>query len=155
MDIKSWVSIYAAIVSTIVFLWRIYEFFDDRRGKITIKIRSVIENEFIPQTGYQGDWRGYLIATITNLSKNKRHIKKPFIEVNKKIEGKNLFSFHNLEDRTSYPTPLEPGEEFEFKMQLDGINKNFKDKGVTKIKLDVSDTHDKRYSSKWFDLTKN
>ena len=40
MEYKIWISIYAAVVSTIVFTWRLYEFYYDRIGKLNITVKS-------------------------------------------------------------------------------------------------------------------
>ncbi len=40
MDYKFWISMYAASISTIVFVWRLFEFYYDRVGKLNISIKT-------------------------------------------------------------------------------------------------------------------
>lgn len=151
MDGKLLVSIYAAVISTVVFVWRLYEFYDDKKGKIKVRLHVITQIPF-DMNNKLGTSERFLVATITNLSKYKRLIERPGLKSNIQIDGKSNFSFINFEDRTKYPFALEPGEKFEYKMLLDGIDKNFKKKGTTKLKSVVSDTHNKVYYSKWFKL---
>jgi hypothetical protein len=40
MAFKLTVSIYAAVISTVVFVWRLYEFYSDRKSRLNVRIRQ-------------------------------------------------------------------------------------------------------------------
>ena len=59
MDIKFWVSVYAATISTIVFVWRLYEFYYDRIGKLNVTI-NISSRTNVYNTGKIGNTELYL-----------------------------------------------------------------------------------------------
>jgi hypothetical protein len=149
MDLKLFLSIYAAIVSTVVFFWRLYEFYDDKKGKI--KVSLAISNELpLYRNNTLGEWATYLVATVTNVGKYKRMIERPQIKVDLKIKGKDVFSIINFDDQANFPITLEPGQKYEYKMPIATVNDSFRAVGVTKVRSIVRDTHSKSYLSKWF-----
>lgn len=151
MDIKLFISLYAALISTIVFIWRIYEFVDDKRGKLKVSLKRQSQ-AIVDQNNSIGQWQEFLVATVVNVGKYKRQIERPGVKIDAKIDGKNSFSFITFDDRTKFPLLLEPGEKFNYLMPIKGIDCEFKNKGASKIKSVVHDTHGKTYTSKWFRL---
>ncbi len=99
-----------------------------------------------------GQWEQYVVATIVNVGKYKRKIERPGVRIDSKINGKRDFSFITLDDRTVFPLFLEPGEKYEYLMPREGIDQEFKDKGASKLRSIVRDTHGKTYKSNWFKL---
>ena len=71
------VSIYAAIIATFVAVWRIIEFFYDRKGKIKIHIINV---GFPLTEYYEEDTDSKVITFITNIGSKSRHIKSPYYQ---------------------------------------------------------------------------
>ena len=109
MDYKFYISIYAAIISTVVFAWRLYEFYYDRRGKLKITNNyktqiPVYTNEIL------GDSKSFLVTTIINRGKSRRFIEEPTYKSNKKVNGKVHFNVSNLSNKEKYPIAIEPGE---------------------------------------------
>lgn len=151
MDSKLILSIYAAVISTIVFLWRLYEFFDDKKGKIRVTLN--ISNEIpVFQNNKLGDWQAFLVATVTNVGKHKRLIERPHVKIDKTIDGKDVYSVINFNDKTNFPFSLEPGQKYDYKMPMEAINNNFKNIGVKMIAAIIKDTHGKAYKSKQFNI---
>ncbi len=150
MDFKLAISIYAAVVSTIVFIWRIYEFYYDRSGKLKVTFKKITS---IPvSAGYQfGDSEMFLVTTITNVGKNRRLIESPIYKSDVKVDGKEYFNFLSFTIQTKFPHVLEPGEKLDYKIPLKSLEESFKNKNV-KIKAVIKDTIGKNYYSKWFEL---
>jgi len=150
MDYKLIVAIYAAIVSTIVFIWRLYEFYVDRKSKFNIKINRVTK---IPVSAkYKlAESQTFLTTTIINVGKPKRHIEQPNFKADKKVDGQKYFNFLSFDNVKKYPITLDSGEKFVYDVTND-VTEELKTKGVFKIKAIVTDTHGKSYESKWFKL---
>ncbi len=150
MDYKLIVSIYAAVISTIVFIWRLYEFYYDRRGKLDVKIKR---NTKIPVSANLkfGESQMYLTTTIINVGKTKRLIEQPSFISNIKVNDQKHFNFISFTNVTKYPVALDSGEKFEYEETIDVIE-NLKEKGVSKIKAVIRDTHGKNHYSKWFKI---
>ena len=142
------ISVYAAIISTTVFIWRLYEFYYDRRGKLNVK-----SNTKIPVSANHkfGESQMYLTTTIINRGKNKRLIEQPGFMSNKKLENQKHFNFLSFTNAVKYPIVLDSGEKYEYEVTYDVIEE-LKEKGVLKIKAVIRDTHGKSHYSKWFGI---
>jgi hypothetical protein len=149
MDYKFWLSIYAAVTSTIVFLWRLYEFYLDRRGKLKIS-NSYITQFPLCENKNIGKGEVFFVVTITNFSKNKRQIEIPRFKLNTKIDGKEYFNFVDFNATEKFPRTLEPGDKYSYKINSKVIKSKFKKTGVSEIKTMIIDTYGKKYYSKWF-----
>ncbi len=150
MDYKLWVSIYAGVVSTVVFIWRLYEFRYDRIGKLRVDNRIV--TKFPIYNNYSaGDSKVYLVTTITNVGKNKRLIEIPRYQSDSNIEKEKHFNFISLSEKTNFPLGLEPGEKYEYNVPIESFE-DLKSNGISKIKAIIKDTHGKFYYSKWHQL---
>ena len=150
MDFKLLVSIYAAIISTIVFIWRLYEFYYDRRGKFAINIKCNTKYEINANYKF-GDSQMYLTTTIINIGKTKRLIEQPTFIGNTKINNKEHFNFLDFKNIIKYPITLDSGEKFEHEVPYNALE-DLKEKGVSKIKAIIRDTHGKKHYSKWFEI---
>ena len=150
MDYKLIVSIYAGIISTIVFIWRLYEFYYDRRSKLDVKIR---QNTKIPVSSNLkfGESQMYLTTTIINVGKPKRLIEQPTFMSDKKVDNQKHFNFISFTNIVKYPVTLNSGEKHEYEV-TDDVIEELKTKGVSKIKAIIRDTHGKSYYSKWFEI---
>lgn len=151
MDYKFWISIYAAVISTVVFIWRLYEFYYDRIGKLSINIRLVSRTN-IYNTGDIGQTESFLIVDIVNIGKNKRFIEKPIFQSDINFEGQKYLNLCRTDIIKKFPICLEPGEKFEFDLPFDKFGQELKKARVTKIKGIIYDTHKKSYCSTWFKL---
>lgn len=152
---------YAAVISTLVFVWRIIEFFDDRRGKLKIylnekKIASPIRIEDLPDfvkkipedlPNYQLGFKRNIEINIINFSKNKRLISNfPSIEIYKsELNNKELY-FNPATMIKEYPLALEPGENFKIEIPLEDLLAE--NKGDIEIQCNIDDTYGKKYKSK-------
>ena len=154
MDYKLIVSIYAAIISTFVLIWRLYEFYYDRRGKFNVKIKRNTKYTYIGNS-QSGNSQMYLTTVITNIGKTKRLIEQPSFISNLKIDKKEHFNFLSLTNIIKYPITLDCGEKFEYEVPYEAIEKvkeKVKEKGVLKIKAIIRDTHGKNHYSSWFKI---
>jgi len=150
MDYKLIVSIYAAIISTIVLIWRLYEFYYDRRGKFTVKIKRNTKFTYIG-ISLAGDGQNYLTTVITNVGKTKRLIEQPSFIGNVKVEKKEHINFLSFTNIIKYPMTLDSGEKFEYDVPYETIDE-LKEKGITKVKAIIRDTHGKSHYSSWFKI---
>jgi hypothetical protein len=146
------IALYAAGISTLVLIWRLIEYYFEKAGRI--KVRAKQNYGFFVFGDYSLSnpiW--HITAKVTNFSKHKRLIDRPYIITDLKFDGKNQFSFIDLTDSTKYPLALKPGEMREIKFKKEDIDKEFKSKGVKKIKILIEDTLDKSYKSNWVILS--
>jgi hypothetical protein len=150
MDYKLIVSIYAAIISTFVLIWRLYEFYYDRRGKFTVKIKRNTKITYIGNSKL-GDSQMYLTTTIINVGKTKRLIEQPCFISNVKMDNGPYINFLMLTNIIKYPITLDCGEKFEYEVPYEAIEE-LKEKDVLKIKAIIRDTHGKSHYSNWFKI---
>ena len=150
MDYKFYISIYAAIISTVVFAWRLYEFYYDRRGKL--KVTNMYVTQIPVYNGTCGDSKSYLLTTIINRGKSRRLIEKPRYQSNIKINGENLYDVLDVNIKEKYPVAIEPGEKHEYKVPFESIDEYLIKQSVQKIKTLIIDTYGKTYRSNWFVL---
>lgn len=151
MDYKLLISIYAALISTVVFAWRLYEFYSDRIGKLNVSVKSIFRTPVYGNNSI-GNTEYFLIVSVVNIGKNKRFIEQPLFESNKNFEGQKYLNLVRTDVIKKYPICLEPGEKFEYDLPYSEIKENLKKAGVSKIKARVYDTHGKIYYSNWFNL---
>ena len=144
----------SAIISTFVLIWRLYEFYYDRRGKFNVKIKRNTKYTYIGNS-QSGNSQMYLTTVITNIGKTKRLIEQPSFISNLKIDKKEHFNFLSLTNIIKYPITLDCGEKFEYEVPYEAIEKvkeKVKEKGVLKIKAIIRDTHGKNHYSSWFKI---
>jgi hypothetical protein len=148
MDSTTVISIYAAVISTFVFIWQIYEFYHDRKGKIRIKVIDV----GFPLAEYydESDTSHEVISLITNVGSQTRHIKSPYFNVRPAMVLKE-HSQILLNGSYNGPIELQPGQEVTYRIPMPLLVK-YRKAGVRKIRVEVGDTHKKLYKSKWVRL---
>jgi hypothetical protein len=151
MDYKIWISIYAAVISTVVFAWRLYEFYYDRIGKLDVNIKYTFRT-IVYGNGNIGEMESFLIISVVNIGKNKRFIEQPRFQINANFEGKKYMNLARTDIIKTYPVCLEPGEKFEYDLPYKEFKDDLQRAGVRRIKARVYDTHGKVYCSKWFKL---
>lgn len=151
MDTTLIISIYAASLSTAVALWRVYEFFDDKRGKIEATLS--ISTQFITyEGGGISDGKTFYGVSIVNKGKHKRIIERPSIKLNKSNSGeKNIVAF-DMKSVENFPRPLEVGEKYEYNLQFINLKQQLLEKGASKFRFSVRDTHGRTYWSNWMKL---
>jgi hypothetical protein len=150
-DYKLWISIYAAVISTVVFAWRLYEFYYDRIGKLNVSVKTTFRTN-VYGDGNIGNTESFLVVSIVNIGKNKRFIEQPRFQSNANYEENKYLNLVRTDIIKTYPICLEPGEKFDYDLPYDKIGEDLKKAGVKKIKARVYDTHGKVYRSKWFEL---
>ena len=151
MDYKFWISIYASVISTVVFVWRLYEFYYDRIGRLNVEIKTSSKfNLSIQVENSKSEL--FLIVSIVNIGKNKRFVEHPRFQSNLNFEGKKYLNLVRKDVVQKYPICLEPGQKFEYDLPYHEIENTLKNAGVSKIKARVYDTHGKVYYSKWFKI---
>ena len=151
MDFKFWVSVYAATISTIVFIWRLYEFYYDRIGKLNISIKNSTRTN-VYANGNISRPELFLIVEIVNIGKNKRFIEQPIFVTNLKEKDKKFLNLIRTDKIQKFPICLEPGEKFEYDLPFDEMYQSLKSNKVFKLKAIIEDTHRKKYFSKWFNI---
>lgn len=148
MDIKTILTIYASVISTIVFLWRLYEFYDDKRGNFKVTLKYITEMPVF-LNNQLGDSVVYLVTVITNKGKHKRLIERPALKVDVLKDGKDIFNVIDMCSQTNFPLSIEPGEKYEYKMRLEDLKKSFNEHGISKVRAILTDTLEKQYYSEW------
>lgn len=150
IDAKLIVAIYAAIVSTVVFIWRLYEYYDEKKGKIAISLKRSSQ-ALVYANNQVGDWEQFVVATIVNRGKHKRQIERSMVKVSPLVDGQDTLSVIVF-NSPNFPLGLDPGEKFEYKIPTEALDENLKSKGVRRVKCRVDDTHGSSYYSTWFNI---
>lgn len=149
LKLEDYLGIYAAIISSILLLWELFKYFNDKRSKmfITGGIR-----DSLPIDGYGRpmEWRKFFFIEVTNRGNYPRFIHKPGFESDIK-DGNKYFSVIDMDDKKKYPYPLSPGEVYSYFFDVEGLDE-VKAKGASKIKISVNDTNGKRYYSNWINI---
>lgn len=147
-----YLSIYSSILATTVFVWRIFEFYSDRIGKFNLRAETLTVFPVYHDNRIGDEYFIQIRLTVTNVSKNARHIKQPMFEMDKGEKGKKIFSLLSFQDTQSYPKKLEPGEVFEYTVLKEDLCRNIEGKGAKKVRFIVLDTHSSKFKSKWVEL---
>jgi len=148
LNSKTIISIYAALVASIALIWNIYEAIIKNKGRLHVD--ASIKFQIIAHPLMETTTRPIINIKVTNRGQNSRYIQRPSIETNKLIDGKNGFVYVSTDDYTKFPYELNPGSQFETKIDLHNI---FNDKLSRLSKndyfhIEVADTHEKTYKSK-------
>ncbi len=151
---KNWqlvIALYAAVISTLVLIWRLIEFYFEKAGRIRVRLKYITQ---IPVSfSYElGVPVLYLSVIITNFSNHRRSIERPSFQTDIMMENKNKFSFIDFTDSTHYPISLDPGERREINYNKITIDEKFNKIGVKKIRVFIEDTLDKSYHSNWISI---
>lgn len=154
MNIELILSIYASIVSSLLLLWKIFTYFNDRKTIIKVDQKIVFRYSTTSYELIRGSEIELLVTTITNVSSHTVHIEKPRIKTNRKHGGSDTFTAYFREEMDiNYPRVLSPGERIECSMPIEGIKENIlKINKSNKIKSIVKDTRGKEFSSKWLEI---
>ncbi len=151
MKNELFLSIYASILSTIIFFWRMYEFYYEKNGNLKLKIEE--KKQALVYSNYEiSEFEIIFMVYIINRGLRSRVIDKPKIQLDQPIEGKKFLTIIDLESQITFPYQLEPGQKLEYPIPKDELRLKMKDTNVTKFKVVVSDTLDKSYCSKWIKL---
>jgi len=148
IDWKIITAVYAAIVSTFVAIWRIYEYIDDRKGRITIKLITG-SNTAITEFWDDEDKEFHITALITNVGKKSRYLKTPYFIVLPRMsipEHSELLKSQAA--KRTPPTQILPGEEIQYDIPMWLLVK-YRQMGAQKMQVQVFDTHRKLYKSEW------
>ena len=151
-NIALFLSIYSSVLATTVFIWRIFEFYIDRVGKFNIRVENVTIFPVYSNMRLGDEYSEMVKLSVTNVSKNARHVKEPSIETNKSMDGGKIFSLIIRNEIGNFPKKLEPGEQFEYSVEKNELSRHFKTKGVTRIRFVLQDTHLKIVKSKWIKI---
>lgn len=111
--------LFAAIISTVVLLWRVFEYNEQKKVRIKIELKSIINSYKLSRTSE------YMLnkdieVTITTIGNSKRFINQPYAI----LEPLTLFNagHHDLPEKTNRETDkkcLHSGETC-----IDSISKN-------------------------------
>lgn len=151
MTTSDLISYYGAVLATVVFIWQIFQYIDERKGKlsITASIRTMMPVYANRQTG---EAEPFLNAAITNREKNIRFINRPGLILDAKYENGKFLSLIDFESRINFPVELPPGKLYDHTVPLENGHTVLKKNGVRKILVLVEDTHGKKYRSNWLYL---
>ncbi|MDP2159077.1 MAG: hypothetical protein Q8K02_01230 [Flavobacterium sp.] len=156
-DVKFLLTIYAAVVSTVVLLWRIFEFRYDRR----VKIKFQLSRSKMPYSKYEefedGTFLGlnttYSVVKfrIVNLGNKERFLNDINIIYRKDDTNENSSGYIDISKFIEFPKLIKPGEEIVFKVNLNHniISTLYQPK---KIISQVYDTHSRIYESNWLEI---
>ncbi len=144
---NNFLAYYGAFVSTIVFLWKLYDEWKNRRGNL--KIETNFTTQFIVlANGTYSDEEKMLTIKITNFGRSNRHIHKPTFITNSKEKKSKYLELTDLNSKIIYPKELKSGEIHIVRFPTKSFEKE-NDK-FNKLKINVNDTFKKSYQSKWF-----
>ena len=142
------IAIYAAGISTMVLIWMLIEYYFEKAGRIKI-VAIIMPRYKVWADPTFDDPTQKLIVTITNFSKHKRLIESPNIVTDIRIKENKIFTLENIDTCNNFPMALEPGEKKDFLYSKDVFYFWYKENGVKKIQILVTDTLNKSYKSKW------
>ncbi len=159
------ISIYAAIISTLVLLWRIYEFYSGIKGKISIFINEMqvgnpISIETIPDTAkiipddltdYDYDFHDVVEIEILNNGRNKRAIEFPEVLLRQVKNNRRERYFNPSTMAKNYPFQLEPGESYKIVIPLNHL-KDWDPNYALEIRCKIIDTYKKVYKTNWIKI---
>jgi hypothetical protein len=146
------ISIYAAIVSTFVATWRVYEFVTERKGRIKVKLR-VRKQALLFTNGAMGPEHLALELTIKNMGSKTRFIELPQLQIDIKQNGKYLYMHpQDFDKETKFPLALESGGTYQYAFNYGPIAIEMNNRGLTSVRAVVEDTHEKKYSSSWINI---
>jgi hypothetical protein len=140
------ISIYAAVISTFNLVWRIFEFYFDKKPRIKITC-EFYPNFIIGPNQFTAIYQ----FTIVNISTKKRVINTIGHEYNT-IKGVNHASFSQMPKR---PVPLEFGESLKYDVDYTDFDNTIEKSKVSKIRLIVTDSIGKEYKSKWIKVERH
>jgi len=150
MDWQLVIAIYATVISTLVLIWRLVEFYLEKAGRIKVKIKLITKIAVF--NNILGDRILYYSVEVTNFSNHKRLIERPRFKTDLLFDGENIFSYIDFTDAIQYPLPFEPGEKREILYKKADIDEKFKRLQVKRIKAVIEDTLGKYYRSNWVSL---
>lgn len=99
------ISYYGAVLTTIVFIWQIFQYIDERKGKvfITASIGTMMPVYANRETG---EGEQFLNAAITNRGKNIRFINRPGLILDANYENGKFLSLIDFGSRINFPVEL-------------------------------------------------
>jgi hypothetical protein len=148
MNIENLISVYAALLSSILLIWELFKYFHDRRSKMMVKGR-LADSLPIDHMGRPMKWTKYFFIEVINRGNYPRYIYKPGLIGNKK-DNKYL-SMLDINEAKKYPYLLSPGEVYTYHFEYSELSEAL-EKGITKLRVHVTDTNGKTYRSKWINL---
>jgi hypothetical protein len=151
MELKEVMALYAAIISTAVFVWRLFEWADSKKGKLKIK-HFLSAKQLVFGDNSFGQVSSHYVFSITNHGFNKRYISGFLFEADKKLDG-DISTFTLLDILKEYNKidALEPGQNFkiEFPVLQFGILQLQQQYHIKKFRLEITDSLGKKYHSNW------
>ena len=148
------IAIYAAAISTFVFIWKLIERYNEIRGRIQIDSK-IMTQTIVNYDRTLGDSQVVLTFKIINKGHQPRYVERPGLETNRETERGKYLQPINLEDKTTYPIILNAGQVFETSVDLTDIRQTFANMDLRKakrIRAYCKDTFGKTYKSKWMSL---
>lgn len=149
MDIKDVGVIYSAVVATAALAWNIIHATNQRRGKLKVIAGYSYKMAQSPLMGRVIDLPPVIDISVTNRGSTVRHLNRPLVRFNSKVDGHDTFQFVQVAEQRSFPYPLEPGTvfkcEFELPKFVDGFGKQFN--SDARFEVVIRDTMGKEYSS--------
>jgi hypothetical protein len=142
------IALYAAVLSTMVLIWRLIEYYFEKAGRVKvvafIRKMALLNKEHLQVSSYIN-----IEIALTNFSKHNRLIEKPIIITDKTTDEQNKYSNLGFPKEIIFPLKLEPGEKHKLLVEKVHYYEELKRKGIKKIKISVTDTLNKTYKSKW------
>lgn len=151
MKLELALSIYASVVATFVFIWRMYTYMNDRKSKLYVSQRLMNRyNIHTEGVDFESEQK-MLEITITNKGTSSRYIERPSLKLNKKSSSGNIFSLWTRENMNiDYPRIIQSGERLEFSFPFEGLKDVLNNgNGATKYRAFIKDTHGNTFESKW------
>ena len=156
-QIKEWatpqvlLAVYAALMSTFVFLWNVRESLKKQKGNLKVSAdyyMSFIADGFGNEIG---GTHAIIRIKITNIGISKRFIECPAVEFKKGVCGVKIFKYAKMAELEQFPLEIDTGDIYETEIELRSLVNNFTGefeiKNNDRFKILVSDTLGKEYRS--------
>lgn len=148
------IALYAAGLSTIVFIWQVIEKLNESKGKIAVDI-AIKSQWLVFQNRQLGRAELILQIKITNKGKHPRYIGRPGLEFDEATSMGKVITPINTEDIRQFPMQIGRGETTELNFELANLRASINNTdltGLKKVRGYTKDTLGETYNSKWMPL---
>jgi hypothetical protein len=145
-------AIYGSVVATFTAIWRIFEFWHDRRGRIKIEFSKIMKAP-VNVTFDVLQPQAFLKIVIVNKGKNKRVIRRPEFEIDKEYQGTNKIYYQDFYKASKFPQSLDSMQESVIELEAKPLLEIARLGGANQITVVISDTVGKVYKSNPITIT--
>ena len=134
-----------------MFIWRLYEFFDNKKGRFRILYDKSNEAKVYINNSI-GEFEAFHSFEIINISTHRRIIRRPSILLDNSKEKNKYLHVLKLDEAEGFPKEVLPGDAIQYKFPAETVDPEMKKREAKKFRLIVYDTTGKKYKSKWIKI---